>query len=378
MTMRKLHTALVICFAVCGWFVASEGLFAQSRDVIVRADTGKKLTVDQVVSETYKEVRYKSRAVEKTISADKVGEIIYHDVPQAYKNGLSFLEKGEYENAVNSLNLAMEKRGVGDWIQTYGLFNIAKAYQLWGLTSPSKFQKAVESYNKILEVNPETRFFPEVLFGLAESYALHGDLANAVKAYDRLAQEAYDKKLGALWEARAKYEKAVAQLNGEAFDDAERDLRSAMTFAAEQAKSARNDPVLEAALNRIASLSRLNQGSVLIKKNKVSDARRFFEDILQDSTSSRDALAGASCGLGECLWTEKKLKEAQEQFAKARVLYFDIPEEGARAAYYLGLICLELKDKEPNYKKRAKDYFQEVIDLYPKTSWAKQARAKIE
>ncbi|MHC4942931.1 MAG: tetratricopeptide repeat protein [Planctomycetota bacterium] len=358
--------------------MASQDLFAQNRDIIKRSDTGKKMTVDKVIGETYKEIRYKLRSSEKTITTDKVEEIIYYDVPTAFKNGLAFVEKGEYENALNSFQLAMEARGVRDWIQVYSLFEKAKAYQQWGLSDNSKFKNAVETFNELLDQAPETRFYAEVLFGLAMSYSLSGDLANAVKAFDQLAQEAYEKKLGVIWEARAKYEKALAQMNGGKYDDAERDLRSAMTFATEQAKTVKDDPGLQATLNRIAGLARLNQGTVLIKKKKNSDARRFFEEILNNTSSSRDAQAGAMCGLGECLLSEKKLKEAQEQFATAKVLYFDLAEEGARATYFLGELCLELKDKEPNYKKRAKDYFQEVIDLYPETSWAKQARAKIE
>jgi tetratricopeptide (TPR) repeat protein len=359
-------------------FFSARDLFGQGRDIIKRSDTGKNMTVDKVISETYKEIRYKMRASEKTISTDKVEEVIYFDVPTAFKNGLNFVERGEYENALNSFQLAMEARGVRDWIQVYGLFEKAKAYQQWGLSDNSKFKNAVETYNELLELAPETRFYAEVLFGLAMSYSMSGDLGNAIKAFDRLAQEAYDKKLGVIWEARAKYEKALAQMNGGKYDDAERDLRSAMTFATEQARSAKNDPELMASLNRIAGLARLNQGTVLIKKKKNSEARRFFEEILNDKSSSRDARAGAMCGLGECLLAEKKFKEAQEQFAEAKVLFFDLPEEGARATFFLGQLCLELKDKEPNYKKRAKDYFQEVIELYPETSWAKRARAKIE
>jgi outer membrane protein assembly factor BamD (BamD/ComL family) len=35
---------------------------------------------------------------------------------------------------------------------------------------------------------------------------------------------------------------------------------------------------------------------------------------------------------------------------------------------------LELKDKEPQYKKKANDYFQEVVTYYPSTTWAKEAQ----
>ncbi|MBU0755888.1 MAG: tetratricopeptide repeat protein, partial [Planctomycetes bacterium] len=288
---------LVVLMAFTGMLWIPTSLWAQ-RDTIFRSDTGKRLTVDQVVSETYQEVRYKSRNAEKTIASDKVEKIVYHDIPPAFESGLSFLEKGEYENAVNSFDLAMEKKGVRGWVKTYGLLYTAKAFQQWGLSSSAKFKDAIATYKRLMEVDPETRFYAEALFGLADSYALSGDLANAIKTYDQLAQDAYEKKLGVKWEARARYEKALAQLNGGAYDDAERDFRSAMTFATEQAKSAQTDPLNVGPLNRIAGLSRLYQGSVLIKKNKIREARKFFDEIIEDSASGREAMAGAECGLG--------------------------------------------------------------------------------
>jgi tetratricopeptide (TPR) repeat protein len=379
--IKRTRPATWLTFIGVLWLFASQaGLFAQNRDVILRADTGKKMTVDKVISESYIEVKYKRGAQERALTSDKVTSITYYDVPDAYTNGLDYLQKGEYENALNSFQLAMEKKSVRSWIKTYSLFQIAKTNQQWGLSNKDKFQDAIDAFNKLLEQDPQTRFYPEVLFRLASCHAANGDLANAQKAFDKLAQEAYDKKLGVIWEAKAKYEKALAQLNGGSHDEAERSFRSAMTFATEQAKDAKNEenPVLKAELGQIASLARLMQGTVMIKKNKIREARQFFEAIINDASSGRDAKAGAECGLGECLMAEKKYKEAQLQFARAKVLYYDIEEEGAKATYYLGELCLLLKNEEPNHKMRARNYFMEVVDAYPGTSWAEKARAKIE
>lgn len=375
----RLAAGLIFIGAFC-LFASQANLFAQNRDVIYRADTGKKMTVDKVISESYIEVKYKRGAQERAITSDKVTSITYYDVPEAYRNGLDYQKKGEYENALNSFQLAMEKKSVRSWIQTYGLLETAKANQQWGLSSKDKFKDAIDAFNKLLELDPQTRFYPEVLFRLASCHAANGDLSSAEKAFDKLAQESYDKKLGVIWEAKAKYEKALAQLNGGSHDEAERSFRTAMTFATEQAKDSKNDenPALKAELNQIAGLARLMQGTVMIRKNKIREARQFFEAIVQDATSGRDAKAGAECGLGECLMAEKKYKEAQLQFARAKVLYYDIEEEGARATYFMGELCLALKNEEPNHKMRARNYFMEVVDAYPDTSWAKKARAKIE
>ena len=105
------------------------------------------------------------------------------------------------------------------------------------------------AYEAFLTHDPESRFYPEALLNFAICQAVNRDLASALETFDRLAQEAYDKKFGVIWEARAKLEKALARLNGMDFDDAERDFRSAMTFAAEQAKSP-EDPAVGRELAR--------------------------------------------------------------------------------------------------------------------------------
>ncbi|MFH2001156.1 MAG: tetratricopeptide repeat protein [Planctomycetota bacterium] len=377
----RLHTALVFLVASLTFLVVTEDLSAQNRDVIVRKDSGKKQAVDKVISETYKEITYKSQSAERTLATDKVKEIIYYDIPDPYRAAQTYLNKGEYENAISSFKLAMEKRTTRSWVKTYSLFQIAKAYQQWGAKDSKKYNDAISNYEELLKQDPETRFYPEVLFNIGDCYSSLKDNAKAIQAFQTLGQEAYDKKLGVLWEAKAKYEKANTQLNSGAFDDAERDFRSAMTFAADQAKAAEkvnDNPVLVTELDHLSTMASLRQGTVMIRKNKIKDARRFFDDILSSSSSSRAAKAGACCGLAECLMTEGDLKEAQIEFAKSKVLYFDIPEESAKATYFLGELCLLLKDREPNYKKRAKDYFQEVLDYYPDTSWVNKARAKLD
>ena len=356
-------------------FSGANTLYAQ-QDEIIRVE-GRNLTGVKILSESYKEIQYKRGVVDAKISTDKVRDLIYGDRPESYTNGINYLDKEEYENAIDSFKLAMEKKTVREWIQTYGRLQIARAYQGWAVTTPAKYKDAVAAYNDLLQHDPETRFYAEALYNLAKCHAGNGDVAASVQAFDRLAQEAYDKKLGLIWEVRAKFEKAVVQLDGGKLDEADRDFRSAGTFVAEQAKSAK-DEVLIGELNRIASLARLYQGTVMIRKKKYADARRFFEEIINDDSSNINAKAGASNGLGEILFTEKNWKEAQFQFARAKVMFADIPEEGAKATYYLGLICLELgEEKEPNCKRKAKQYFTELVDMYPDTDWADKAKAKM-
>jgi len=351
----------------------------KAEDVIYRKGGANPLKVDQVTFESYEEVRYKKSGTppELKLSADKVASVVYGDEPEAYKNGLNFFNNYDYENAVSSFKLAMETKNGRKWIKTYSLFWIAKSYQAWGNANPEKLKDAVKAYNDLLSADPKTRFYPEVLLNLAICYSKSGDHGSALQTLERLGKDAYEKKMGVVWEARAKHEKAQADLRAGLLDDAERDFRSSETFCEEQAGKTKNLAVA-AELKRLSGLDRLSQGAVLIKKKKYQEAKNFFDGILNDSSSSLEALAGAQNGLGECSLAQKNLKDAQIEFAVAKVKYGVVKEEAAKATYYLGICCLELKDKEPMCKKKAQDYFQEVVDYYGETSWAKKARKMLK
>ncbi len=364
-------TVIVVFF-----LLADQASFGE--DIILKKSTNKPMKVDKVTLETYEEVRYKKGSgSEQKLTADKVYKVEYGDTPDAYIQGMNLLRNYDYENAVSSFRLAMEDGRVRDWIKTYALYHIGKAYQAWGNSTPSKYGDAIKAYKDLLTANPKTRFYADVLMNLAICYSQSGDIQNAVTTLDRLAKEAYEKKLGIIWEANAKHQKANIELEGGLLDDAERDFRSSENFCREQAGKC-EDPPVKSYLEKLASLAKLSQGTILIKRKKYSQAKNFFNEIVNNSASIPEAIASAQNGLGECLLTEKKLKEAQIQFVTTKVVYGGIVEEAARATYFLGVCCLEMKDLEPRYKKKAHDYFREVVDLYPKTRWAKEARKKLK
>lgn len=352
---------------------------ASAEDIIWRTGTNNPLTVDRITKETYLEVSYKLRAnrPESKLTIDKIVSLEYGDTPDAYNQGLRFLDNYDYENAVNSFKLAMEVQGVRPWIKTYARFQIGNAFLAWGNKTPVKYQEAIKFFEELLSTDPMTRFYAEALLNLGLSHAGSGDLSSAVKTFDRLAKDAYDKKLGVIWEAMAKFKKAECLLEGDRLDEAERAFNTAGTFCTEQSTKT-EVPAEVARLKEIAVLSKLSRGQVFIKKKKFSQAKDFFTEILGKKDSSLKAKAGAQNGLGECLLAEKKLKDAQVQFAMTKVLYGREESEVAKATYYLGVCCLELKDKEPSYKMRAQNYFQETIDLFPSTDWAKEARKKLK
>jgi TolA-binding protein len=224
--------------------------------------------------------------------------------------------------------------------------------------------------------HPENRFLTEALKRWGECLAAAGDAAGAAAVYDRLAQDAKDKKLGLRWEASSKLWKADAYAaNGDS--QAEEAYRQAGAFAKSNA-SAQSDAEIVALLESINSRAELSQGDALLRNKKYREARQFFEKIAQNSSASEEALAGAMCGIGEVLLAEDKPEDALEQFARVRVLHHLVRDHTARATFLMGRCMLVLGDKEPGSKRKAREYFTEVADRFQDTQWAQKAQAEIQ
>jgi TolA-binding protein len=332
-----------------------------------------------VISEDISKVRYKLEGVAQTqeLDAAQVADIQYDDAPDAYKQGRELLRKGDAENAVSSFRLALKQKTRNNWINVYGNYYLGQALQAWGAKDAAKLRDAAAAYAQLLKDAPECRFMPDALKRNADSLAAAKDATGAAALYDQLATVARARKLGIVWEARAMILKADAYIAANMTKEAETAYAAAGSFAESNA-SAQKDEAVKSELDAIAGRASLSQGAALLRNKKFAEARTFFEKVAMRPSAAREVVAAARNGAGEVLFEEGKAREALEQFAQVRVQYFLVREEAARATYFLGKAVLALKEAEPNGKKKANDYFAEVIERYGDTPWADRARAEIK
>ncbi|MBL8841595.1 MAG: tetratricopeptide repeat protein [Planctomycetes bacterium] len=332
-----------------------------------------------VLSEDLAKVKYKLDGVAQAQEIDSalVAEIFYDDAPEAFTKGRELLKKGDAENAVNSFRLALKSKTKNNWIAVHGNYQLGVALQMWGAKDASKLKEAATVFAQLLKDAPECRFMPDALRRGADALAAAKDAAGAAALYDRLAEVAQQKKLGILWEAEARIRKADAYVTAGMTKEAEAAYAAAGSFADSNAATQKDDATKRALL-AITGRSQLSQGAALLRNKKFGEARQFFEKVAMSATAQSEVVAAALNGVGEVLLEEGKPRDALEQFARVRVQYYLAREETARATYFLGKSCLALKDAEPNGKKKAADYFAEVVERYGDTPWADRARAEIK
>ena len=75
----------------------------------------------------------------------------------------------------------------------------------------------------------------------------------------------------------------------------------------------------------------------------------------------------------------RALKEAQMGFARVAVTGAGVPDQHAKALYYLGRCAAALgaAGKETNGQTKANQYFKDVEQRYPGTRWARLARESL-
>ncbi|MSR45925.1 MAG: hypothetical protein EXS13_02465 [Planctomycetes bacterium] len=338
-------------------------------------------TIESESVDTVKFRRDGATALQEIASA-AVADITYDDAPKAFRNGRELLAAGDAENAANSFRLALRTKTRNDWIRVHGTYYLGCSLQALGARDATKLPEAAATFAGLLGESPNCRFMPDALRRHADVLAATNNVLGAAALYDRLAQVARDHKLGVVAEARARLLKADAFAAADMTREAEASYLAATRFA-EASAGLTVDRSIRRDLQALAGRAKLAPGDALLRHRQFAAARAFFAHAAQDGAAAQgdgalpEVVAAAQNGVGEALLAEGRAREALAQFAQVRVAHYLVREQTARATYFLGKSILALNNAEPNGKKKAADYFAEVVLRYSETPWADRARLEI-
>ncbi len=372
------RVSLTLTVAAVAALVAAPAL---ASDKIQKTAGGKALVVDQVTQDQWDAVKYKKGAVEVPENPSKIRQIVYGDAPEKFELGVDKRDAGEFENAVTLLKAAESEKGVRPWIKVYAPYELGKTYLLWGSKEKAKFGDAVREFDRALQADQKTRLRPQILYHRAKAQLAAGAVDKAIADLDLLGKESIDNKYGITWEIKAGFEKAETLDQAGKNDEAKREYSRLET----NCKSFMGRQDLEESERSLAAetagLARLAQGRVLIRDNKLTDAERFFTAITDDKKEVESVQASAWVGKGMALQAQKKLKDAQLAYARAKIWFANAPDAVAEATYRLGLVTEELAAQtpptEPKGAKLAQDYYKEVVARFPGSRFAQMSREKI-
>ena len=318
----------------------------------------------------------------RNVASNLVVRVVYGDVPPAYREGLLYFDRGDFENAAAKYQLAAEDASAREVVQADARLRGAQALMRVGAADLTAFGRAAAEAATFLADHPTNRQVPKARSLQARATHLSGDAAGAAGLYRLILREAETDTLapGYTW-----------------FDSLQAGLRAADAFleAADTAAAREAYAAVESGLNRalgaldpdspervrLAALqaeARLGEGMVLLAGGNASQALTFFRGQLASAgTDSAPALRfGARLGLGEALLATGEVREAQIELATVSAIDHTDRDRAARALVGLAKCALETPDGDARVNARL--WLETVTGQYGDTPAVRAAHEMLQ
>jgi tetratricopeptide (TPR) repeat protein len=134
----------------------------------------------------------------------------YEQAEKCFKQGNTYYSQQEYEKAIESFNKAIELNP--DYVEAY--FCLGKIYSQWRYYD-EHHEKTIESFNKAIELNPD---YVEAYFCLGKAYYLKCEYDKAIESLNKAIElnpnyeDAY-LYLGDVYNLKDEYDKAIEFFN---------------------------------------------------------------------------------------------------------------------------------------------------------------------
>ena len=379
---RRARSAVAATLALAALpFLASAAPVGQESatpDQVFRlnARTGKVTKLLGMVTEnTLTSVKLIRDGKEQSLDGAEVVDVVWGTVPADYRDGRTYAERGDWENAVARFRVAAEDGETRDVVRAGARLESAEALLAWGATDPNRFVECASECERFLADFAADRGVPRAEWVRARATWLAGKAKEASELFKALYEKGagstpttgYDRAtcleagLAAAHSALAGGDAVTARTLFPTLESAFRDAAS--TIAGE-------DALARARLLRRAGEASVGEGFCMLAAAQGRDAREYFERKLQGSPEP-GVRAAATLGLAEAHRTLGEMRAAQVAFAQVAALEFSDPDRLARALVGLAQVTLELGGSEASLE--AKNWLATVMDTYGGTPWAATA-----
>lgn len=353
---------------------------AQKINDTLRKKDGSSLRGIEIVSMTLTATKYKKGSDTLEVAAHQVASVDWSEPPESFQTAQSAMQRRDYETAKQLFGEAVNKtdRAV---LKVESKFLQCRAAVAAAATNPSTATDAAGALTAWIGENADYWRMPEAMLLLGRSQRLAGLGADAQKSLQDLDDRATREAWGPVWNARAKYEMALALLDQQKAVEARAAFQSASS-AADSALSQGSADSTE--LKALQTNSLVGEGETYINDKDYAQALSFFSNL--GGRDNQELIAAAKAGEGQAIYLKNadskpaaEMRKAQIALATACVLDIGSGETSAKANYYLGLCLTALgQDREGDaFKGRARAYFQIVVKNYPTSRWASLAQAEL-
>ncbi len=194
------------------------------------------------------------------------------------------------------------------------------------------------------------------LFALATASYKKGDYEKALRLYQEVTRRYtnYD------WGEKAQFWVGESNLNLRRWADALDAYRELLKFRPQ---------------TDFAYRAKLGMAHALYQQKEYEKAIEVYQALMshQGGVLSPPIAARALYGLGNCYFKQGEFEEALVSYLKVVVLYYDFEDWVKKSIFSSGLCYERLGDL-----KRAKATYQELMEKYPKSEYAKMAEERLK
>ncbi|NOZ22045.1 MAG: tetratricopeptide repeat protein [Planctomycetes bacterium] len=347
--MRKavwLSTAVVLAVILVTEVATAQG----GRDTVTFKDGTPQWMQVKVTKETYKGVEVAGKG---TKHPSVVENITHGDQPASYVAAAGALRRGDYQRAQEKFLEAMKAKA-RPWLKHYCTYYLAVCKQKMA-DKPDALAKAIAAYQKVIKESPNGIKVPDAKFGIGQCYYQMKQLGQAQKTFAEIAKSDYGEfwqLAGKLWEGKILLEQGKGAEAAKVFDEVQKAAKGKMP-----------DIYYKANLSRAAGLIQANP-------NDTSKARDLLQEVFNEAENDT-IKAAAHNGMGDAYRAEKRIKEARLEYLRVIVLYFDCPEEHARALFNVADCFDQLKDAAT-----ARRFRNMLVQQHPDSVWRKRLGGK--
>ncbi|MFH0889183.1 MAG: tetratricopeptide repeat protein [Planctomycetota bacterium] len=336
-------------------------------------DQGKSVKEEsgEITNETFEGIELKIKVgVIKKIKLNQIRSVTYRDEPTQYMQAKEFQESGKYTQAIELYNKIIADGRSRAIFKQHILYNIAASYQLAG-----QVDDALKAYDGLLKEFPQSRYFRDAYFNKSQC-AVKKDLKMAIDILDDAKVKA--KQLG--FEdiiLEVDFRKAMLMEDNNKFDDAKAIYNRLVS-------GAQREPT-------ILYRAWVGVGRIEVINKNFNDAEKAFNEVIEKSEDFL-ANAGAYNGRADCTLARssapdsKIYKNALFDYLRSKVLYpvqtGEPTIEAEKATYYAGYCFEKLAqslsaEKKKVYINNARALYQELKEKFSRSKFISKANERL-
>ena len=338
------------------------------QDQILTTSGSKLLGKLTTISKT--EVQFENAAEEaQTLSAAEVIALHPQIRSELMLRADSFLAAGDFQNAVNTFELASSEVGA-DWLAPLASLRHGESLLAWAVIDGTRAAEAKSTLEQWLTQWPDHFWSSRARIALAPAQAATGDADGATAALQALADEAFNENLGEAVLYRATMARCRIYHNDGQAQIAESRIKDLISKLERKVDTRETPSGLASLFSEISDEARTLLGDSLLQKGGFSAARTYWESVLRNKRAGASSKASAKIGLALEAIDKGELRKAQLLLAG---IIATLPNQSPAMAHAL-FVMGQVSSKNGDTPTPGSTYWNELIDSHPGSPWAVQAR----